>query len=522
MAAVLEYDKLFVELINYVYEVDVTQDVEALCIARLSFFDALGCASESLATNEDCRKLIGHYVPGTRVPNGFRLPGTSLELDPVKGAFDFGLLIRYLDRNDGFTGLEWGHPSGNPDHSECEHSLTKQSSKDNIGAICAIADFVSQEARNKRDHGPTIFTILTMLIKAYEIQGRLQLANSLNKHGLDHVFFEKLATCAVICGPSLLNLTKIQALSALSHCVLDNAPLRAYRHAPNTIPRKGWAGGDAVSRAVQLALIARNDQRGAPTALSAERWGFEPAMLQKSCLTQEDHGNNLKLKLGGPPPQILSTYVIRNTFFKLMPCEAHALTAVEACILLRQRLEAHKILWDPRNVKRVSLRTHAGAVLIISKPATLSLSNPADRDHCLEYMMAVALLKGAALEYCDYSDNAIWVHDDQVDCLRRKIVVKEDEGFSRDYHDPDKRSLASGVTVEFFDGSNIGEVVIEHPLGSLRHPDTVKAVKYKFYKSLSLIYSGDTVERMIDAVENNIHMPARDFLTMLWKGVRDP
>ena len=378
---------------------------------------------------------------------------------------------------------------------------------------------MSQEARNKRVEGPTILTILSSLIKAYEIQGHLQLANSLNKQGLDHVFFEKLASCAVICGPELLGLTKAQTLSALSHCVLDNALLRAYRHAPNTIPRKGWAGGDAVSRAVQLAFMARRGQPGAPTALSADRWGFEATMLRKSQTpTEVTDRQTQRLRLGGPLSKHLSTSIVRNTFYKLMPCEAHSLTAVEACVLIRKELNVQGIPWDAHSVKRVHVRTHASAILIISKPAGLPLSNPADRDHCLEYMMAVALLKGAALEYGDFSDNASWVHDEAVDTLRKKILVTENEDFSKDYHDPQKRSLASGVTIEFLDGPSIHEIVIEHPLGSPRHPNTENAVKAKYRQNLALTYSKCTVESIFDALETNVHMPASEIFDMLWKG----
>ncbi|KAJ5899973.1 MmgE/PrpD family-domain-containing protein [Penicillium taxi] len=493
-----DYDDLLVQIVEYVNKKDISGDKNAFCLAKCSFLDALGCASESLATNKDVQRLIGPYVPGTIVPNGFRLPGTSLILDPVKGAFDFSVLIRYLDHNDGFTGLEWGHPS------------------DTLGAICSVADYVSQSQKRPI----TIDNILTALIKSYEIQGRLQLANSLNQRGLDHVFFEQLACCAVISGPEFFNLTRDQALAALSFCILDNAPLRAYRHAPNAIPRKGWAAASATSRAVQLVLLAATDQPGAPKVLSTPRWGFEDAVMGPSRGAEGaiPEGQSKKLEMGGPHPPSLGTYVIKNVFYKLMPCEGHSLTAVEACVRIRKDLVEKKVAWDVNQVARVNIRTHNGAVLIISKPASFRLTNPADRDHCLEFMLAVALLKGEPPEYGDYSDNSSWSTDERVDFLRERMVVTEYDKFSRDYHNPEIRSMASAVSIEFLDGTRTAELIIEHPIGSPKHQGTPKAVKEKLAKNLRLIYDEKTVNKVINMVESDEQTLASDLFDLLWKG----
>lgn len=358
------------------------------------------------------------------------------------------------------------------------------------------------------------------MIKSYEVQGRLQLANSLNQRGLDHVFFEQLASCAVISGPTLLNLTREQALAALSFCILDNAPLRAYRHAPNTIPRKGWAAASAVSRAVQLALIAKVGQPGALTVLSAPRWGFEDVVMGSSrgAENQSADGSSKKLEIGGPTPRAFGTYVIQNVLFKLMPCEAHALTAVEACVRIRRDMDERGMRWDVNRVAHVHVRTHNAAVLIISKPSSLRLANPADRDHCLGFMLAVALLKGAPPEYRDYDDNATWARDERVDFLRRRMIISEDEGFTRDYHDANIRSLASGVRVGFLDGSSTEEVVVEHPLGSPRHRETPAAVRKKYWRNIRLMYDEATIEKIVDMVENGGDTPVSQLFDVLWKG----
>lgn len=382
-----------------------------------------------------------------------------------------------------------------------------------------MADYVSRS----QDKSITITDLLTALIKSYEIQGRLQLANSLNKRGLDHVFFEQLACCAVISGPSFLGLSKEQALAALSFCILDNAPLRTYRHAPNTIPRKGWAGASASSRAVQLGLLALSGQPGAPTALSAPRWGFHDVVMGPSRGAEPKNANGCSkvLELGGPEPKEFGTYVIKNVFYKLMPCEGHSLTAVEACVRIRQDMANKGVPWDIKNIAKVNVRTHNGAVLIISKPSSMKLANPADRDHCLEYMMALTLLKGAPPEYKDYSNDSAWAHDERIDFLRERIFVVEDEKFSNEYHDPAVRSMASAVSVQFIDGTQSEEILIEFPLGNPKHNGTKLAVKEKVVRNLRLTYDETTVGEVIKMVENPRGVQATILFKKLWKGDRN-
>lgn len=271
---------------------------------------------------------------------------------------------------------------------------------------------------------------------------------------------------------------------------------------------------------MQLAFLARSGQPGAPSALSAPRWGFEDVVLGPSRGAERRcaEGQSKKLEIGGPEPRGFGTYVVQNVFYKLMPCEGHSLAAVEACVRIRRGMEKRGMNWNVENVARVNVRTHNAAILIISKPASLKLANPADRDHCLEFMLAMTLLKGAPPEYGDYADDASWARDPRVDFLRRRMVVAEDEEFSREYHDSDIRSLASGVSVEFLDGVKTEEVVIEHPLGSPKHRETAAAVKEKVLRNLRLSFDDDTVETVVDMVENGEYTPVCRLFDLLWKG----
>lgn len=271
---------------------------------------------------------------------------------------------------------------------------------------------------------------------------------------------------------------------------------------------------------MQLAFLARSGQPGAPTVLSTPRWGFEDVVLGPSSTGEKVNveGRPKKLEIGGPEPRVFGTYVVRNVFYKLMPCEGHALTAVEACVCIRRGMEARDVKWDIEDVARVDVRTHHAAMLIISKPASFKLMNPADRDHCLEFMLAVALLKGAPPEYGDYADDALWASDPRVDLLRERMVVTEDDGFSRAYHDLDVRSLASGVRVQFLDGSRTEEVVVEHPLGSPKRQGTSAAVMEKAIRNLRLNYDDDTVGKVVDMVENGEYTSVCRLFDLLWKG----
>ncbi|KAL9579861.1 MAG: hypothetical protein Q9212_004846 [Teloschistes hypoglaucus] len=396
--------------------------------------------------------------------HGFRLPGTPFELDPVKGAFDMGTLIRYLDHNDALTGAEWGHPSENTDLSP----------------------------------PMTIHTVLCALIKAYEIQGCFQLANAFNSVGLDHVVLVKVASTAVVSW--LLGLTEPQAVDAISHAWMDGHPLRVYRHHQNTGPRKGWAGGDACMRAVHLALLTRSGQPGAPTVLSAPRWGFYDALFR---------GQEFSL------PRPFGTWVVENVLFKVVPAEAHALCAMEAALILRRRLPESSIDLE-RGIHKLRIRTHAAACLIIDKPG--QLNNAADRDHCMQYILAVTMLKGQQPEYQDYSDYSPWATDPTVTKLRAKMEIIEDEKFTKDYLCPQKRSMTSALSIRLPDGSWTGEICVEYPVGSPRHAETSKAVKDKIATNFSMLFESDKekeTERMMSVKGDTL---VRDFVDTLWKG----
>ncbi|KAF6225159.1 hypothetical protein HO133_010356 [Letharia lupina] len=476
------YDQIIIDITTYVYH-HKPSSPKAWLHARTALLDALGCAIETLTTSPECVRMLGPVVPGTVVPNGFRLPGTSYQLDPVKGAFDMGTLIRYLDHSDGFYGAEWGHPS------------------DNLGAILAVSDWLNRTSPKVRGSNPmapplTVSTLLTALIKAYEIQGIFQILNSFNALGLDHVILVKVSATAVTCW--LLGLSEPQTHAALSQVWMDGHPLRTYRHAPNTGPRKGWAGGDACMRAVHLSLLTKAGQPGAPTVLTAPRWGFYAATFK-----------NRVFSFHRP----FGTWVMENIFFKLIPAEGHAISALEA-VLQISRTIADLGLDVDEDISKIRVRTHAGAILIISKSG--ELYNAADRDHCMQYMMAVTFLKGSLVEYSDYSDTSLWANDPRVDRLRAKIELVEEERFSREYLDVDKRSAANGVKVMLRDGRELDEIVIEYPLGHALRPETIGAVETKIRKNLERAFSPREVEKIFQSSETE-DMPIKDFVDLFAK-----
>ncbi|MCS7044781.1 MAG: bifunctional 2-methylcitrate dehydratase/aconitate hydratase [Gemmataceae bacterium] len=393
---------------------------ETACYCLL---DSLGCALLALQYPA-CFRMLGPIVPGTVVPGGARVPGTPFELDPVKAAFDIGCAIRWLDYNDTWLAAEWGHPS------------------DNLGAILAVADFVCRQ-RQAAGKAPLLMgEVLTAMIKAHEIQGVLALDNSFNRVGLDHVILVKVASTAVAC--VLLGATKEQTINALSHAWVDGHSLRTYRHAPNAGQRKSWAAGDATSRAVRLALLAVAGEPGLPSALSAPQWGFADVLFRGKRPT-----------LARP----LGCYVMENVLFKIaFPAEFHAQTAAECALRLHPQVKDRI-----DRIARIELTTQEPAIRIISK--TGPLHNPADRDHCLQYIVAAALLHGA-LTADHYEDAA--AADPRLDLLRAKMQVVEDPRYTREYLEPDKRSIANAVQVFFDDGTATAKVEIEYPLGHRR------------------------------------------------------
>lgn len=466
-------------------------------MARLALLDAIGCALETITSGE-CASLVGPVVKNCTVRDGFRLPGTPYELDPAKGAFDLAILIRYLDHNDGFTGAEWGHPSGILLYTYPSHIYILIYTSDNIGAIVAVADYLSRNPSEASSSAPqlTLDTIFIAIIKAYEIQGCLQLANAFNAVGLDHVILVKVASTAV--SSWLLGLSESQAIDAISQAWIDGHPLRIYRQAPNVGPRKGWAGGDACMRAVHLTLLTRAGQTGISNALSAPRWGFSDVLFR---------GKGVIL------PRELGNWVIENIFFKIVPAEGHALSAIEAMLMLRRHLVA-KGTDLVKDVEQINVRTHAGACLIINKSGLLH--NAADRDHCMQYMLAVTFLKGDAPEYADYLDDSPWAVDQRVSDLRAKIRLFEDSKFSHDYIS-EKRSMASALKIKFRDGSETEEVLVEYPLGNPRNSGTAEAVRTKVEKNLALMFNHEEVLHILNAVHFR-DSPFRSFMDLLWKG----
>ncbi len=414
------FDPVLAAIADYVQEA-VIESREAYAMARLCLMDSLGCALSAL-DDADCMKLLQPTVPGTLVPSGARVPGTGWALDPVEAAFHLGCLIRWLDFNDTWLAAEWGHPS------------------DNLGGLLAVTDFISRQNRANNAPPLTVSDLLTALIKAYEIQGILALDNSFNRVGLDHVLLVRIATAAV--ATHLLGGAKAHILSALSNAWVDGGSLRVYRHAPNAGMRKSWAAGDATSRGVRLAYLARRGEPGYPTALSATGWGF-----------QEVFYKGKPIALSHP----LGSYVIENILFKVFPAEYHAQTAIEGALQLYPQVKDRS-----DHIAAVTITTQAPARRIIDK--TGPLRNPADRDHCLQYMVAIALIFGE-LTVAHYQD-AVAV-DPRIDALRQKMRVVEDPRFTEDYRAPDKRSVANALQIQFQDGSTTDKVVVEYPLG---HP----------------------------------------------------
>ncbi len=412
--------------------------------ARHCLMDALGCGLLALRFPE-CTRHLGPIVSGTVVPGGARVPGTSFVLDPVKAAFDIGTMVRWLDFNDTWLAAEWGHPS------------------DNLGGILAVADFVSRRDTAAGQAPLTVRDVLTAMIKAYEIQGVLALENRFNRVGLDHVLLVKIASTAVV--SQLLGATRAQIVDALSQAWVDGHSLRTYRHAPNTCSRKSWAAGDATSRAVRLALMTLCGEPGVPSALSAPRWGFCDVFLE---------GAALELQRG------YGSYVMENVLFKVsFPAEFHAQTAVECAVSLHPRIRDRL-----DRIERIELATQQPALRIISKDGPLH--NPADRDHCLQYMVAVALLHGAITAEC-YQDE--FARDPRIDALRARTRVTEEPRFTAEYYDPEKRAVGNSVQVFFDDGTATEKASIDYPLGHRRRRrEGIPLLERKFQAALATRY----------------------------------
>jgi 2-methylcitrate dehydratase len=449
------FDQVIADIADYALGYEVKSDL-AFETAHYCLMDTLGCGLEALEYPA-CTKLLGPIVPGTVVPHGARVPGTSFQMDPAQAAFNIGAMIRWLDFNDTWLAAEWGHPS------------------DNLGGILAVADWLS---RTPAGSSPplTMRRVLEAMIKAHEIQGCIALENSFNKVGLDHVVLVKVASTAVVCG--LLGLNREQTLNAISLAWVDGQSLRTYRHAPNTGSRKSWAAGDATSRAVRLALMAKAGEMGYPSALTAKTWGFYDVSFK---------GQEFKFQ------RPYGSYVMENVLFKIsFPAEFHAQTAVEAAMTLRGKLDAKgKTVVD---IRKITIRTHEACLRIIDKKGPLS--NPADRDHCVQYMIAIPLIFGR-LTAADYEDAV--AGDARIDALRAKVECVEEPQFTRDYHDPEKRSIANGLRVELNDGTVLEETV-EYPIGhKRRRKEGMPLLVEKFKRNLARRFGAEQQQRILDA-----------------------
>jgi 2-methylcitrate dehydratase len=448
-------DQVLVDIADYVLDYEITSGL-AFETARNCLIDTLGCGLEALGYPA-CTKMLGPMVPGTVVPNGARVPGTPYQLDPVKAAFDIGAMIRWLDFNDTWLAAEWGHPS------------------DNLGGILATADWLSRTATAEGRPPLLMREVLAAMIKAHEIQGVIALENSFNRVGLDHVVLVKVATTAVVA--QMLGLTRDQIINAVSNAWLDGQSLRTYRHAPNTGSRKSWAAGDATSRGVRLALIAKTGEMGYPSVLTAPVWGFYDVSFKGQPFRfQRPYGS----------------YVMEHILFKIsFPAEFHSQTAVEAAMALHDRLKA--LGKGVSDIARITIRTHEAAMRIIDKRGPLN--NPADRDHCIQYMVAVPLIFGR-LTAADYEDDVAC--DPRIDALRDKISCVEDPQCTADYLDPDKRSIANALTVEFTDGTALPELVVEYPIGhKRRRAEGIPLLEAKFRTNLARVFPAKRQEQIL-------------------------
>ncbi len=443
-------DTVFSVIADYVLDAKIDSP-EAYETARLCLMDSLGCAMLALRYPE-CTRLLGPVVPGTVVPQGSRVPGTHFVLDPVEGAFQIGMLIRWLDFNDTWLAAEWGHPS------------------DNLGGLLAVTDFFSRQPGGRPF---TIRDLLTAMIQAHEIQGILALENSFNRVGLDHVILVRVATAAV--AVRLMGGKREEIINAVSNAWVDGGNLRVYRHAPNTGSRKSWAAGDATSRGIRLALMAMKGEMGYPHALSAKTWGFYDVFFKSKAFV-----------LSRP----FGSHVMENVLFKVSyPAEFHAQTAVECAVQLHAKIKNRL-----EQIDQITITTHESAIRIINKQGPLK--NPADRDHCLQYIVAIGLIFGDLT--ADHYEGTI-AADPRIDAIRQKMVVVEDPQYSKDYLDPDKRLIANAVQIRFEDGTMTDKVVVQAPIGHRRRrKEAIPLLIEKFKKNLSQVFSSDQIHAFLD------------------------
>ncbi|PHS71127.1 MAG: 2-methylcitrate dehydratase [Methylophaga sp.] len=471
-------DQVLVDIADYVDDYLITSQT-AFDTARHCLMDTLGCGLEALSYPA-CTKLLGPIIPGTQVPNGSKVPGTQFQLDPVLAAFNIGAMVRWLDFNDTWLAAEWGHPS------------------DNLGGILAISDWISRTRQNTDLPPLTMYDVLVAMIKAHEIQGILALENSFNRVGLDHVVLVKVASTAVVTG--LLGGTKQDIINAVSNAWLDGQSLRTYRHAPNTGSRKSWAAGDATSRAVRLSLMTMKGEMGYPSALTAKTWGFYDVSFNgKAFKFQRPYGS----------------YVMENVLFKIsFPAEFHAQTAVEASIQLHSQIGSRiDTIEKIAQIDKIIITTHESAIRIIDKQGPLT--NPADRDHCIQYMSAIGLLKGS-LTAQDYEDNT--AADPRIDALRDKMYCIELDSYTHDYLNPEKRSIANALQILFKDGSESEKVAVEYPIGHRsRRDEGIPELVKKFKINLARRFPVKQQQAIFDICSNESRLsalPVHEFMDL--------
>ena len=445
-------DQVLQDIADYVIDFKVVSE-EALNTARNCLIDTIGCGLMALKF-PSCTRHLGPLVPGTTVENGARVFGRPYELDPVKAAWDIGAIVRWLDFNDTWLAEEWGHPS------------------DNLGSIMALSDYISRVNIANHKSPLIIQDVLEYMVKAHEIQGILALENSFNKVGLDHVLLVRVASTAV--ATHMLGGTRDQIIAALSQAWVDGSSLRTYRHAPNTGSRKSWAAGDATSRAVRLAMMTMAGEMGMPSVLTTPEWGFYDVSFK---------GREFGFS------RSYGSYVMENILFKIsFPAEFHAQTAVECAVLLYPEI---KDKLD--EIERIEITTHESALRIIDK--TGALDNPADRDHCMQYMLAVAMIKGDLV--AEFYEDIFHQQNSLIDVLRDKMVLKEDKRYSKDYLDDDKRSIANALQVFFKDGSQTDKVEVEYPVGHRnRRQEGIPLLEKKFLDSLRDTFSDDQTNKI--------------------------
>lgn len=481
-----DYDPEIQAIADYVLDYKIESD-EALDTARNCLIDTLGCGLLALRFPE-CTKHLGPLVEGTIVPNGARVPGTQFRLDPVKAAWDIGCIIRWLDFNDTWLAAEWGHPS------------------DNLGGILAVADHLSQVRLSKGLTPLTMRDVLENMILAHEIQGVMALENSFNRVGLCHVLLVRLASVAVV--TKMMGGTREQIMAAISQSWADGSSLRTYRHAPNAGSRKSWAAGDATSRAVRLADMTMRGEMGIPGVLSAPQWGFYDVSFShtnKDLLTKDKANRQFTFQ------RDYGTYVMENILFKIsFPAEFHSQTACEAAVILHPAVKDRL-----HEIERIELTTHESAIRIISKEG--ELANPADRDHCLQYMVAVPLIFGDLV--AEHYENDFHKANPLIDTLRSKMVVQENTRYSKEYHDPDKRSIANAIQLFFKDGSSSEKIEIEYPIGHRRRRvEGIPVLEEKFKRNLLTRFTPQRSEEIFNLCKNQTlleNINVNDFMDLL-------